>query len=67
MGRERERRAGPRDHTMLRRLNDGREFRIVKVLYDPLELEGRLAGMGWRFWVRTTEKHLLYGFGEYNR
>jgi demethylmenaquinone methyltransferase/2-methoxy-6-polyprenyl-1,4-benzoquinol methylase len=54
----------PRDHTTLRRLNDGREFRIVKVFYDPVELEARLAGMGWSFSVRTTERHLLYGFGE---
>ena len=57
----------PRGHTTLRRLNDGREFRIVKVFYDPVELEARLAGMGWRISVRTTEKHLLYGFGEYSR
>jgi SAM-dependent methyltransferase len=57
----------PRGHTTLRRLNDGREFRIVKVYYDPVELEARLAGMGWRISVRTTEKHLLYGFGEYSR
>jgi SAM-dependent methyltransferase len=57
----------PRDHTTLRRLNDGREFRIVKVFYDPAELEARLASMGWRFSVRTTEKHLLYGFGGYSR
>ena len=56
----------PGDHTMVRRLNDGREFRIVKVFYDPVELEARLAGMRWRFSVRTTDKHLLYGFGEYS-
>jgi ubiquinone/menaquinone biosynthesis C-methylase UbiE len=54
----------PSDHTTLRRLNDGREFRIVKVFYDPVGLEARLADLGWRFSVRTTEKHLLYGFGE---
>jgi SAM-dependent methyltransferase len=54
----------PRDHTTLRRLNDGREFRIVKIFYDPVALEARLAGMGWRFSVRTTDQHLLYGFGE---
>jgi 2-polyprenyl-3-methyl-5-hydroxy-6-metoxy-1,4-benzoquinol methylase len=53
-----------RGHTTLRRLNDGREFRIVKVFYDPTDLEARLADMGWRFSVRTTDKHLLYGFGE---
>jgi hypothetical protein len=27
----------------------------------------RLAGMGWRFSVRTTGRHLLYGFGESSR
>jgi SAM-dependent methyltransferase len=54
----------PRGHTTLRRLNDGREFRIVKIFYDPADLEARLANMGWRFTVRTTENHLLYGFGE---
>jgi hypothetical protein len=30
-----------------RRLSDGSEFRIVKVAYDPRELEVRLAGIGW--------------------
>jgi SAM-dependent methyltransferase len=53
----------PGDHTMLRRLNDGREFRIVKIFYDPVELQARLADLGWRFSVRTTKDHLLYGFG----
>ncbi len=57
----------PEDHTMLRRLNDGQEFRIVKIFYDPVELEARLVGMGWRFSVRTTNNHLLYGFGESSR
>ena len=66
MGRKGERRAGPRDHTTLRRLNDGREFRTI-VFYDPVELEARLADMGWRFSVRTTDRHLLYGFGEPRR
>ena len=54
----------PRGHTTARRLNDGREFRIVKIFYDPADLEAQLADMGWRFSVRTTENHLLYGFGE---
>jgi ubiquinone/menaquinone biosynthesis C-methylase UbiE len=54
----------PGDHTMLRRLNDGREFRIVKIFYDPVGLEARLADLGWRCSVRTTKNHLLYGFGE---
>jgi demethylmenaquinone methyltransferase/2-methoxy-6-polyprenyl-1,4-benzoquinol methylase len=44
-----------RDHGQLdesgvvsRRLNDGREFEIVKVFYEPAELEQRLVQRGWR-------------------
>ena len=60
---EKERRSRePEDHTTVRQINDGREFRIVKVFYEPADLEGRLADLGWRFSVRTTG-HLLYGFG----
>ncbi|MBD0253854.1 MAG: class I SAM-dependent methyltransferase [Rubrobacter sp.] len=61
---EKGRRGGtPQDYTMLRQLKDGREFRIVKVFYDPVDLEARLADMGWRISVRMTENSLLYGFG----
>lgn len=52
------------DHTTLRQLNDGREFRIVKIFYDPEELQARLGGLGWDVRVQRTENHLLYGFGE---
>jgi hypothetical protein len=45
-------------------LNDGQEFRIVKIFHDPGALERRLADLGWRFSARTTENHLLFGFGE---
>ena len=62
---EKERRGrDPMGHTTSKRLNDGREFRIVKIFYDPADLEGRLASLGGRFSVRTTQNHLLYGFGE---
>lgn len=61
---EKERRArDPHDYTTTRQVEDGREFRIVKVFYDPAALERRLTDLGWRLSVRTTE-HLLYGFGE---
>jgi 2-polyprenyl-3-methyl-5-hydroxy-6-metoxy-1,4-benzoquinol methylase len=50
--------------TMLRRLNDGREFQIVKVFYEPAELSGRLAALGWDFEAKTTENHCLYGFAK---
>jgi len=52
------------DHTTLRQLNDGREFRIFKIFYDPEELSAGLSDLGWDVSVRTTENHLLYGFGE---
>jgi SAM-dependent methyltransferase len=32
----------------LRRLGDGSEFRVVKVMYEPAELAERLAAEGWR-------------------
>jgi demethylmenaquinone methyltransferase/2-methoxy-6-polyprenyl-1,4-benzoquinol methylase len=54
---------GPRATTTGRLLNDGREFRIVKVYYRPEELTGRLATLGWRVTARTTESHFLYGHG----
>jgi len=47
----------------VRRLNDGREFRIVKVFYDPEELTRKLEGLGWRFTVSPTENYFLYGCG----
>ena len=50
------------DQTSLRQLNDGREFRIYKVFYEPDELSSRLRVFGWNVRVRTTE-HILYGFG----
>ena len=36
---------GPDLH--LRRLNDGSEYRVVKVMYEPDELESLLAAEGW--------------------
>lgn len=54
---------GPLDESGIsrRRLNDGREFEVVKVFYDPGGLEKRLAGMGWNGWVRRTRTFFLYG------
>jgi SAM-dependent methyltransferase len=44
-----------------RRLNDGREFDIVKVYYEPASLERRLGTLGWAGWIRASGKHFLYG------
>lgn len=57
-----------RDHDPLdasgivkRRLNDGREFEIVKVFYDPAVLERRLTNAGWKGSVRSTGTFFLHG------
>lgn len=54
---------GPLDESGVsrRRLNDGREFNIVKVFYEPPALEQRLTALGWSGWVRATDKFFLYG------
>ena len=41
--------------------NVGREFDIVKVFYDPADLEHRLLQRGWNGSVRTTGTFFLYG------
>jgi SAM-dependent methyltransferase len=50
-----------RSGVALRHLNDGREFRIVKMFYEPPDLERRLSELGWRGWVRSTGRFFLYG------
>jgi SAM-dependent methyltransferase len=57
-----------RDHVAIdrtgfarRKLNDGREFRIVKVFYEPAIIEERLLKEGWEGWVRSTGRFFFYG------
>jgi len=47
-----------------RRLNDGREFDIVKIFYKPGELTARLKNLGWQMRVRQTQHFFLYGAGQ---
>lgn len=49
--------------TMIRRLDDGREFRIVKRFYEPDQLQRRLAELGWDVDVRATGEFFIYGSG----
>ena len=50
--------------TELRRLSDGREFRIVKRYHEPPELEQRLAELGFGVTVSTTgHGSMIYGAG----
>jgi demethylmenaquinone methyltransferase/2-methoxy-6-polyprenyl-1,4-benzoquinol methylase len=44
-----------------RKLNDGREFRIVKLFYRPEELAAKLSKLGWRAEIRQTEHYFIHG------
>jgi demethylmenaquinone methyltransferase/2-methoxy-6-polyprenyl-1,4-benzoquinol methylase len=46
---------------MTRRLDDGREFQIVKRFYDPDRLQERLATLGWQADVGATDEFFVYG------
>jgi demethylmenaquinone methyltransferase/2-methoxy-6-polyprenyl-1,4-benzoquinol methylase len=54
------------DHTIerggevTRRLNDGRQFRIVKRFWEPTTLVDRLTAMGWEVSLQTTANYFLY-------
>ena len=49
------------DFVMDRSLNDGRRFRVVKILYSPVDLEDRLTRIGWHGAVRTPGRFFIYG------
>lgn len=49
-----------------RRLNDGRRFSVVKVFYDPVELEQRLRDLGWTGRIAQTEEFFIYGTLQHN-
>lgn len=51
----------PGTSTSLRRLNDGREFSIVKIFYEPTELTSSLSALGWDADVRATDEYFIYG------
>jgi demethylmenaquinone methyltransferase/2-methoxy-6-polyprenyl-1,4-benzoquinol methylase len=48
-------------YVMDRLLNDGRRFRVVKVFYEPAELAGRLAGLGFAGQIRSTGEFFVWG------
>jgi demethylmenaquinone methyltransferase/2-methoxy-6-polyprenyl-1,4-benzoquinol methylase len=51
------------EQVMTRRLNDGREFQIVKNFYDPAMLAAQCAAAGLDVAVRETPNFFLYGVG----
>ena len=44
-----------------RKLNDGREFRIVKLFYEPGVLAAKLEPLGWRAQLSQTARYFIYG------
>jgi demethylmenaquinone methyltransferase/2-methoxy-6-polyprenyl-1,4-benzoquinol methylase len=44
-----------------RKLNDGREFDIIKVFYEPETLRRRLGERGWKGWVKSSGRFFLFG------
>jgi demethylmenaquinone methyltransferase/2-methoxy-6-polyprenyl-1,4-benzoquinol methylase len=53
----------PRAGAVTRRLNDGREYRIVKRFFEPSGLQSELRRIGWDIAVRATGELLLTGSG----
>jgi demethylmenaquinone methyltransferase/2-methoxy-6-polyprenyl-1,4-benzoquinol methylase len=44
---------------VLRRLDDGSQYRIVKVFHDARTLTGDLTALGWSVRVRPVEGHFI--------
>lgn len=44
-----------------RKLNDGRTYRIVKIFYEPTQLQESLQNLGWLGHVHRTENYFLHG------
>jgi len=53
----------PDSQTMVRKLNDGRAFEIVKNFYDPTDLAARCDRAGLAVDVRESATYFLYGSG----
>jgi demethylmenaquinone methyltransferase/2-methoxy-6-polyprenyl-1,4-benzoquinol methylase len=50
-----------------RRLADGREFEIVKIFWEPRELEAALFDLGWSMTLKRVGDAYLYGTGHVAR
>lgn len=51
----------PESDVVRRTLVDGRQFSIVKIYYDPVELTGRLMELGWQADVTAVDPFFIYG------
>ena len=57
---------GTQATTVTRNLNDGREFRIVKIFHKANELARRLASLGWHMSIHETDNYFIHGHGQTN-
>ena len=46
---------------VMRKLNDGRTFRVVKVFHEPAALNARLAGLGFEAAIGRTPRYFIHG------
>jgi SAM-dependent methyltransferase len=56
----------PGEGSVVRRLNDGREFRIVKHFYQADALSSRLQALGWAAHIRETPHYFIFGEGQFS-
>ena len=54
---------GEHDEIMIRRLNDGREFRIVKNFHEPEHLVALATAAGFTLDVHQTDTYFQFGVG----
>jgi len=54
---------GPASSTIQRRIPDGTAYRVVKVPYEPAELERKLRELGWDIKVSATAGPFYWGTG----
>jgi len=54
---------GPASSTIQRRTPDGTAYRIVKVAYEPADLERQLRELGWDITVTTAAGPVFWGAG----
>jgi SAM-dependent methyltransferase len=52
------------DTRQTRKLNDGREFEVYKIFYDPDDLSQRLRRLGFQNEVRASKRFFLCGHGQ---
>ena len=57
---------GPDATIVTRKLNDGREFDIVKIFHKPAELSEKLNRLGWDATILGTEQFFLHGWGQHS-